>query len=78
MGTGLLGITLGRRPEGIVPEVSSEMGEKRHHKALKAAGLSAPTSVPEGSGGSAPPVPVAASVDASVDAPVDAPGTGEG
>jgi branched-chain amino acid transport system permease protein len=37
MGTGLLGITLGRRPEGIVPEVSSEMAEKRHAKALNAA-----------------------------------------
>jgi len=70
MGTGLLGITLGRRPEGIVPEVSSEMAEKRHHKALAAAGLSAaaPTAVGD-PGGSAPPVAVAA--------PVDVPGKGE-
>jgi branched-chain amino acid transport system permease protein len=30
--TGLLGVALGRRPEGIVPEVSSELQEKRRKK----------------------------------------------
>lgn len=30
--TGLLGVALGRRPEGIVPEVSSELDEKRRKK----------------------------------------------
>lgn len=37
MGPGLLGIGLGRQPNGIVPEVSSEMAEKRRSKALQAA-----------------------------------------
>jgi hypothetical protein len=30
--TGLLGIALGRQPEGIVPEVSSELEEKRRKR----------------------------------------------
>jgi branched-chain amino acid transport system permease protein len=30
--TGLLGVALGRRPEGIVPEVSSELDEKRRKR----------------------------------------------
>jgi branched-subunit amino acid ABC-type transport system permease component len=32
LATGLLGIALGRRPEGIVPEVSSELDEKRRKR----------------------------------------------
>jgi branched-chain amino acid transport system permease protein len=32
LATGLLGIALGRHPEGIVPEVSSQLEEKRHRK----------------------------------------------
>jgi len=32
LATGLLGIALGRQPEGIVPEVSSELDEKRRRK----------------------------------------------
>jgi branched-chain amino acid transport system permease protein len=35
--TGLLGIALGRQPEGIVPEVSSELDEKRRKKQGKIA-----------------------------------------
>ena len=52
LGTGLLGITLGRRPEGIVPEVSSELEEKRRkreHDAARTApgpGAAAPASEP--------------------------------
>jgi len=32
VGVGLLGVTLGRRPEGIIPEVSSELEEKRRKR----------------------------------------------
>jgi branched-chain amino acid transport system permease protein len=32
LATGLLGIALGRQPEGIVPEVSSELDEKRRRR----------------------------------------------
>jgi branched-chain amino acid transport system permease protein len=37
LSTGLLGIALGRQPEGIVPEVSSELDEKRRKRAHDAA-----------------------------------------
>ena len=37
LSTGLLGIALGRQPEGIVPEVSSELDEKRRKRVHDAA-----------------------------------------
>jgi hypothetical protein len=37
LSTGLLGVALGRQPEGIVPEVSSELDEKRRKKVHDAA-----------------------------------------
>jgi branched-chain amino acid transport system permease protein len=37
LATGLLGVALGRQPEGIVPEVSSELDEKRRKRAQDAA-----------------------------------------
>jgi len=53
--TGLLGVALGRRPEGIVPEVSSELDEKRR----KRKGV-APASAPDGGDGpsASEPAPV--------------------
>ncbi len=46
--TGLLGVALGRRPEGIVPEVSSELDEKRRNRKRGAVSSGA-------AGGSGPP-----------------------
>ncbi|MEX2254506.1 MAG: ABC transporter permease [Acidimicrobiia bacterium] len=46
LGTGLLGVALGRRPEGIVPEVSSELGDKRRKRAHDAS-RAAPSDGPE-------------------------------
>jgi len=46
--TGLLGVALGRRPEGIVPEVSSELDEKRRNRKQGAVSSGA-------AGGSGPP-----------------------
>jgi branched-chain amino acid transport system permease protein len=61
LATGLLGIGLGRLPEGIVPEVSSELGEKRHKKARDASSAPPPSgSSPSASEPTAPaPVPTA-------------------
>jgi hypothetical protein len=60
--TGLLGIALGRQPEGIVPEVSSELEEKRRHRKGRA-----PTTTPDD--GEPPSAPEPAPVE-----PVPAPG----
>ncbi len=59
--TGLLGVALGRRPEGIVPDVSSELDEKRRKKlgtAVPPSGLSEDDSPPpEDDATPAAPVP---------------------
>jgi branched-chain amino acid transport system permease protein len=57
--TGLLGIALGRQPEGIVPEVSSELEEKRRRKQGKiTAGTAADDGPPSASApAAAEPVP---------------------
>jgi len=62
--TGLLGIALGRQPEGIVPEVSSELDEKRR----KRKGIETPASGLSEEGNPPP------EDDATPAAPVPAPG----
>jgi branched-chain amino acid transport system permease protein len=59
LGTGLLGVTLGRRPEGIVPEVSSELEEKRRKRSGDGARTTPDAGVPELRTEAEAPTPVA-------------------
>jgi branched-chain amino acid transport system permease protein len=63
LSTGLLGVALGRRPEGIVPEVSSELDEKRRKKSQQPQ----PAAIPAGE-----PTPAA---EAPAVTPVGTPGS---
>jgi branched-chain amino acid transport system permease protein len=58
LGVGLLGVALGRRPEGIVPEVSSELEEKRRKREHDSVGAVATSAAAPVSAVPAAPAPV--------------------